>query len=1811
MKKLSVNVGLIKLLSFLACMLSCSGIVAQIYYINENFNSLSAGNTLPSGWSNNLISGSASFDFFRFGQSGVFHSVGNPGTRTSGNAGITGICAIFDSDNTSSGGGLENVALESPSFNTTGAANVHVRWDQDYHGGYQSGDSINVEVFDGTSWIKVYENGAFSSSGGAAVQDSPDIDVTSVLANKTGAKVRFRYRGNWSWWWLFDNVQVYSIPPTYYFIKEPFTTASGSTPPSGWSNNLISGSSSFDFFRFGQSGIFNSVGNPGTRTSGNSNTAGTWAIFDSDNTSSGGGLENVALESPTVNTTGFSSNIHLKWDQDYHGGYQSGDSINVEVFDGTSWVKVYQNGAFSTSGLAAIQNSPDIDVTSVIANKSNVKVRFRFRANWSWWWIFDNVELYAPAPTPAPDFTINTATQCLPGNSFNFTNTSTIPGASSSMTYSWNFGDATNSSATNPSGKIYASANAYTVTLTATSDLGVAASTSKTATVNAVATPSVSVSPSPSNTVCDNQSVTFTATPTNGGTTPTYQWKKNGGNIATGATWNAGTSLVTGDAITCVMTSNYPCPAGGISTATSNTVNMTVNPVLTPSVSIGVSPGNSFCPGTNATFTATPTNGGTPAYQWKKNGSNVGTNSSAYSDNTLTTGDVITCVMTSSIPCPTSGIASSTSNGITINTSFPASVTIAPNTPTTVCSGTSVTFTATPTNGGTAAYQWKRNGINVGVNANTYTVVPGNGDVVSVQMTSSIACASPKPATSNTVTINHSVPVTPSVTVAKTPNTPICTGTPVTFSATPVNGGATPSYQWKVNGVNVGTNSSGYADAGTLANGDVVSVVMTSSLCASPPTATDNTTMVVNAILTPSVSISSNATSNTACAGTNVTFTAVPVNGGTTPAYQWKKNGSNVGTNSTTYSDAGLVNGDQITCQMTSNYSCPTGGIATATSGTVTMIINPLLNSSVSISNNVSSNIACAGANVTFTAVSINGGTSPVYQWKKNGSNVGTNSITYSDAGLANGDQITCQMTSNAICPSATIVISNTITMTINPIPSVTTSTAATICSDATTNIGLTATIPSFFTWTLGTNTGNISGAYNASATTISQTLTNPSAITTGSIVYVVVPISMASSCLGPATNITVTVNPKPLLTNTTASVCSGVASTMPITSSMASTLTWAVTTPGTITGATTGTNQANFTQTLTNPSSTTAANIVYSITPTSTVSGSCAGNATAVTVTVNPKPVFTNTTPTFCTGSTAAIAVGPSIASTLTWTVTTPGTIMGSAAGTNQAAFTQTLTNPSITTPAGIVYSVTPTATVLGACVGNAANITVTVYPIPDVTTVTNKTVCNNNTVAAINFSSTVSGTNFTWSNNNNFIGLGSSGAGNISSFTGTNAFTTPISGTVTVIPTAGGCTGSQGTFTITVNPTPTVNAISNQSLCSGKTTNPLFMSSPVSGTSFAWSNNNTSTGLAASGTGNINSFTAVNTGTTVATSVISITPAANGCTGPTSITNVSVLPLPDTTITKSGNTKLCPGDTLTLTAPAAASYLWGNGATTQFIKVAQAGNYFVTATGVNACVNSSSVVAVSVFPYPDTSITFSGTAFCAQDSLKLTVNNAASVNWNTGATTKTLTVYNSGTFYAMITDANSCTAKSSIFNLTFYALPAVDAGLDASVEIGYNYSLGHYPLATGNWPFTYAWTPCNGSFNCTQQHPFITMDTAVITYCVTVTDVKGCKSSDCVTLTPLPKATGIAVNDHSIDIKAYPNPFDDIIHIEGTDLEDGEYKYELVNELGAYVKQGYWKISDKALHEQITISGLAAATYNLTIQHNNLSQTFRLVNR
>ena len=98
-------------------------------------------------------------------------------------------------------------------------------------------------------------------------------------------------------------------------------------------------------------------------------------------------------------------------------------------------------------------------------------------------------------------------------------------------------------------------------------------------------------------------------------------------------------------------------------------------------------------------------------------------------------------------------IAATASGSVNVQSALPASVNIAGTT--TICSGTSVTFTATPTNGGTPSYQWYVGATPVGTNSATYTSAAlANGNVVTVQMTSTATCAIPVPAISNALTMN-------------------------------------------------------------------------------------------------------------------------------------------------------------------------------------------------------------------------------------------------------------------------------------------------------------------------------------------------------------------------------------------------------------------------------------------------------------------------------------------------------------------------------------------------------------------------------------------------------------------------------------------------------------------------------------------------------------------------------------------------------------------------------------------------------------------------------------------------------------------------------------------------------------------------------------------------------------------------------------------------------------------------------------------------------------------------------------------------
>ncbi len=153
---------------------------------------------------------------------------------------------------------------------------------------------------------------------------------------------------------------------------------------------------------------------------------------------------------------------------------------------------------------------------------------------------------------------------------------------------------------------------------------------------------------------------------------------------------------------------------------------------------------------------------------------------------------------------------------------------------------------------------------------------------------------------------------------------------------------------------------------------------------------------------------------------------------------------NNVASYSWAYSGTGATISDSINPVAISFSNSATSGSLTVTgknicgqgitSSTYSITVNTISPANVNISASPPGAIS-TGTNVTFTASPTNGGGSPSYQWKINGSDVGVNSPTYASTALANGDIVSCVMTSDAICATNSPATSNTITMTVNAGP--------------------------------------------------------------------------------------------------------------------------------------------------------------------------------------------------------------------------------------------------------------------------------------------------------------------------------------------------------------------------------------------------------------------------------------------------------------------------------------------------------------------------------------------------------------------------------------------------------------------------------------------------------------------------------------------------------------------------------------------------------------------------------------------------------
>ena len=679
----------------------------------------------------------------------------------------------------------------------------------------------------------------------------------------------------------------------------------------------------------------------------------------------------------------------------------------------------------------------------------------------------------------------------------------------------------------------------------------------------------------------------------------------------------------------------------------------------------------------------------------------------------------------------------------------------------------------------------------------------------------------------------------------------------------------------------------------------------------------------------------------------NINFTS-PNSGGTL-VYNWTNNTPSIGLPASGTGDILSFNATNATnapvvATITVTMSYTNGGVTcTSLPVSFTITVNPTPQVGQPASQSLCAGALTAPVNFTGTVA----GT--VFNWTNNTPSIGlaasgTGDIPAFTAVNATNAPVTATITVTPVYTHAGVTCTGpfkTFTITVNPIPTVAPVSNKAYCTGATTQAipfnGTAGNAPgTVYNWTNSTPAIGLaaSGTGDIAPFVTTNTSNGPLVAT-----ITVTPVG-PTGCVGTPTTFTITVNPTPVVNPVAGQVlCNGsptavVSFTSPTTGGPTGALSfrWTNSAPSIGLAATGTGNIPSFTAINTGLSPVTA---LITVTPVYNNAGiTCTGTSQTFTITVNPTPTVNPvTSQVLCTGSnTAAVNFTGSVFGTIyNWTNNNTSIGLAASGAGNIASFVATNAG---NTPQVATITVTPNYTNGVTCPGTPMTFTITVNPVPTVNPVAGQVVCAGATVTQT-FTGTVAGTVYNWTNSNTAIGLGASGTGNLN-FTATNTTGAPITGTITVTPTytnAGGtCTGTPQTFTITVNPVPTVNAVMPQVLCNGSATAAVNFSGNVAGTVYSWTNNNTSIGLAASGTGNIASFTATNTTAVVQTATITVTPSyTNGgttCTGTPVTFTITVNPTPS--VNTIANQTVCNGTAtaaVTFAGPVAGTvYSWTN---------------------------------------------------------------------------------------------------------------------------------------------------------------------------------------------------------------------------------------------------------------------------------------------
>ena len=692
------------------------------------------------------------------------------------------------------------------------------------------------------------------------------------------------------------------------------------------------------------------------------------------------------------------------------------------------------------------------------------------------------------------------------------------------------------------------------------------------------------------------------------------------------------------------------------------------------------------------------------------------------------------------------------------------------------------------------------------------------------------------------------------------------------------------------------------------------------------------------------------------------------------------------------------------------------------------------------------------------------------------------NAATLSNATVANptaSPTVTTTYTVTVTHPNL-CTATDQMTVTVNPLPIADAGVDQDICIGSSTTIGGSPTGPAgaTYVWDNGAS---------LSSTSIANPIASPTVTTTYSVT-----VTDGNSCTA-VDQVVITVNPLPTVdAGVDQTICDG----------------QSVTIGGSPTSSTPGViyawdNSSSLNSSaLANPTASPTVTTTYTVTVTD---GNSCTNTDQVTITVNPLPITdAGSDQSICIGGSATIGGSPT------------GPAGATFAWDNGASLSSTsVANPKATPTVTTTYTVTVTD---GNSCTNTDQVTITVNPLPIADAGVDQTICDGQSATIGGSPTGPAGATYLWDN-----------GASLSSTSVANPIATPtVTTTYSVTVTDGNSCSAIDQVTITVNPTPNVDAGADQVICNLGSV--IIGGSPTSltaGATFLWDN------AATLSNATVANPTASPTVTTTYTVTVT---HPNLCTATDQMT-VTVNPLP---IADAGvDQDICIGSSTTIggspTGPAGATYVWDNGASLSSTSIANpiasptvTTTYSVTVTDGNSCTAVDQVV-ITVNPLPTVdagvdqticdgqSVTIGGSPTSSTPGVIYAWDNSSSLN-SSALANPTASPTVTTTYTVTVTDGNSCTNTDQV-TITVNPLPITDAGSDQSICIGGSATIGGSP--TGPAGATFAWD--NGaSLSSTSVANPIATPTVTTTYTVTVTDGNSCTNTDQVTITvnPLPIA-------------------------------------------------------------------------------------------